>query len=435
MYRKTLLASALAVFLSPALQAANLLDIYQDAVLQDAELAIEKAQLETVRAQSRQVTASLLPQINASGTYSSTDVKDIDDKLNNTNLTLEAQQVIFNGEAWFGHSAAKATFEAAQANYLDAEQNLLLRVANAYFNVLRAESNLHSGEAEEQAIKRQLDQAKEQYEVGLIPITNVLEAQAAYDGARAARIGMEAELMISYEELEQITGRRYDNLDSLSLQLPIAAPQPNDRQAWVNQALNSSLALKFAEANLEASRKSLSASRSKHLPTVAIFGSYSKDSDKFGGAGSVVDGDTATTFGIRAELEIYGGGRSQASIRQGTYQLEAAKSGQDLAKRQVVQQTRSLFTQVNTDVLAVQARDQAIKSAESALEATRTGYEVGTRNIVDVLNAERVLWAAKRDYDSARYGYVINQLSLKRVAGSLHLQDLQELNNWLTTNK
>ncbi len=244
--------------------------------------------------------------------------------------------------------------------------------------------------------------------------------------------------MISYEELEQITGRRYDNLDSLSLQLPIAAPQPNDRQAWVNQALNSSLALKFAEANLEASRKSLSASRSKHLPTVAIFGSYSKDSDKFGGAvgaGSVVDGDTATTFGIRAELEIYGGGRSQASIRQGTYQLEAAKSGQDLAKRQVVQQTRSLFTQVNTDVLAVQARDQAIKSAESALEATRTGYEVGTRNIVDVLNAERVLWAAKRDYDSARYGYVINQLSLKRVAGSLHLQDLQELNNWLTTNK
>lgn len=432
MHHKTFLAGVLALLLSPALLAANLLDVYQDAVQKDPVLAAERARLETSRAQTRQATSNLLPQITASGTYSVIDTEDAPDTINNTNLALEAQQVLFHGQAWFGLSAAKAAFAVAEANYIDAEQNLLLRVAEAYFNVLSTQDNLRSAEAEEQAIKRQLDQAQEQYDVGLISITNVLEARAAYDSARATRIGSEAALLISYEALEQITGVRYPQLASLSLNLPLTPPTPNDRQAWVDQALASSLALQAANAGLNASEQTLKAQRSQHLPIVTLFGRYSKDSDlRNPNPNTNAIGYDQTVFGVRADLEIYGGGRSSAAIRESTYALAEAQSNHDLAKRQVIQQTRSLFTQVNTDVLAVQARAQAIKSAESALEATRTGYEVGTRNIVDVLNAERALWAAKRDYDAARYAYVVNQLRLKRVAGNLQEQDLQDLNNYL----
>ncbi|NLW04979.1 MAG: TolC family outer membrane protein [Pseudomonadaceae bacterium] len=430
MYRKTLLASALALFLTPALHAAGLLEVYQDAVKQDAELAVERARLEASRAQVKQAGSYLLPQVNASGTFSRTDASNLPNKVNNTNLTLSAQQALINGEAWYGKNAAKAAFNAAEAGYLDAEQNLLLRVSETYFNVLRAEDNLRSSEAEEQAIKRQLDQAQEQYDVGLISITNVLEARAAYDGARAARIGTEAALMISYEDLEQITGTRYEKIDSLNAKLPVVAPVPNNRQAWVDQALTSSLALQAARAGLKASEESLKAKRSKHLPNLGLFAEYSDDSDlpnQYKGT----KGYDRTVFGIRADLEIYGGGRTSAAILEGSAALDEARSSEELAKRQVLQKTRSLFTQVSTDVLAVQARELAIKSSESALEATRTGYEVGTRNIVDVLNAERSLWGARRDYDAARYNYVINQLRLKRVAGSLVEKDLQELNSWL----
>jgi len=434
MYRKTLLASTLAFFLSPALHAAGLLEVYQDAVKQDAELAVERARLEQSRAQARQATSYLLPQVTASGTFSSVDTEDAPKKLTNTNFTLSANQALINGQAWYGRSAAKAAFNAAEASYSDAEQNLLLRVAEAYFNVLRAEDNLRSSEAEEQAIKRQLDQAQEQYDVGLISITNVLEARAAYDGARAARIGTEAALMISYENLEQITGTRYEKIDALDKELPITMPVPNDRQAWVDQALTSSLILQAARAGLKASEESLKSKRSKHLPTVGLFAKYSKDSDTPNPYTNKAGYDQAV-IGVSASIELYGGGLTSASIREGSAALDEAKSNEELAKRKILQQTRSLFTQVSTDVLVVQARKLAIKSAESALEATRTGYEVGTRNIVDVLNAERALWGARRDYDAARYDYVINQLRLKRVAGSLVKEDLQELNGWLVQAK
>ncbi|SFX54206.1 TolC family outer membrane protein [Marinospirillum alkaliphilum] len=429
MCRKTLLASALALLLSPGLQAASLLDVYQDAVQQDAELAVERSRLEQARAQISQANSFLLPQVTASGTWSQVDMDGATDTQENTNLTISAQQALFNAEAWFGRQAANQSFSAAEARFRDTEQNLLLRVAEAYFNVLRAEDNLRSSQAEEQAIKRQLDQAQEQYEVGLISITGVLEARAAHDGARAARIGAEGALMISYEDLEQITGQRYEQINLLNPELPVSAPVPNDRDAWVSMALDSSLTLQAARAGLLASQQNLRSRQARHLPTVALFGEYSKDSDRLNAAG----GDNQTLVGVRGTLEIYGGGRTSAQIREGSAALDEARSSEELARRQVLQQTRSLFTQVNTDVLTVQARAQAIRSAESALEATRTGYEVGTRNIVDVLNAERTLWAARRDHDAARYNYVVNQLRLKRVAGTLSETDLRELNRWLVT--
>lgn len=425
MFRKFLLATALAVPLTTLAHAADLLQVYEDAVLQDAELAVEKTRLEQARAQIRQADSAILPSLTASGDWQRRD-PDGGESESNLALTLEARQVLFSGEAWYGRTSAQKQFLAAEARFRDVEQELLLRVSEAYFGVLRAEDNLSTLLAEERAIGRQLEQVKEQHEVGLIAITDVLEAQAAFDSVKAARIGAEGALMISYEDLEQITDQRYDRVASLSAELPVTSPVPEDRQAWVEQAMAHSHALLQAQAQLRAAEENLKSRRAGHWPTVSAYGSFTDNSEVASNRP-----DSITVLGVRAEIELYGGGRTSAQIRESSYQLEEAQFSSELARRQILQQTRSLYTLVNTDVLTVQARQQAIRSAESALEATRSGYEVGTRNIVDVLNAERALWSAKRDYEAARYDYVVNQLRLKRVAGLLNEQDLRDLNSWL----
>ncbi|MDR9468681.1 TolC family outer membrane protein [Marinospirillum sp.] len=434
MYRTNFLASMLALLLAPTLQAAGLVDVYQDAVQQDAQLAVEKARLEQARSQISQANAAILPTITAGGSWNRSKPED-GDATTTTGLSLEARQVLFSGEAWYGRSAANQSFVAAEAQYRDAEQELLLRTSEAYFAVLSAEDNLRTLQAEERAIQRQLEQVREQHEVGLIAITDVLEAQAAYDSVKAARIGAEGALMISYEDLEQITGERYDRIATLDAEMPVTQPEPNDRQAWTALALENSQALRQAEARLSAAEENLKSRRAGHWPSVEAYANYSdvlSADPEIGPQGRPLESST-TEFGLRANIEIYGGGRTSAEVREGSYALEEARYSGDLARRQILQQTRSLFTQVNTNVLTVQARQQAIRSAESALEATRSGYEVGTRNIVDVLNAERALWSAQRDYDAARYDYVVNQLRLLRAAGQLKETDLRELNHWLVS--
>lgn len=432
MYRTILLGALLALSAAPTLQAADLMQVYQDAVMQDAELAVERARRDQARTQLPQATAALLPSITASGRWNETRPEEGSSR-NSTSWQLEAEQVLFSGQAWFQRSAAEKNLQAAEARYQDAEQELLLRVSEAYFAVLRAEDNLRTLQAEERAIGRQLDQVREQHEVGLIAITDVLEAQAAFDSVKAARIGSEGALMVSYEDLEQITNQSYEQVATLDAEMPIQAPQPADRQTWVDEALRRSLVLRQAEAQLQAAEENLKTRRAGHWPSIAAYGSYTdvvSADPAIDQTGRSIEQST-TEFGLRASIEVYGGGLTSAQVREGSFALEEAQHAGELARRQILQQTRSLFTLVNTDVLTVQARQQAIRSAESALEATRSGYEVGTRNIVDVLNAERALWSAKRDYDAARYDYVVNHLRLKRAAGQLAEQDLLKLNAWL----
>lgn len=425
MRRQALAAAIMAMTLSTSTLAADLWQVYQDAVQQDPELAIERTRLDQAQARVSEATSRLLPSINATADWSKTSYN-VGDDSDNLALSLTAEQVLFSGPAWYARSAAQQVLALAEAQFRDAEQNLLLRTAEAYFNVLKAEDSLSALQAEEQAIQRQLDQVREQYDVGLIAITDVLEAQAAYDGVHAARIGAEGSLLISYEALEQLTGQSYPQLHVLMDHTPVTPPTPNTRESWIEMALNNNLALQSAAASVRTAQEALRAERSGHLPNVALYASHRNNSEA-----NQQGVDTITVVGVRAQLELYGGGQTSAQIASSSASLEEAGFSKELARRQVLQQTRSLFTQVNTDVLTVQAQAQAIRSAESALEATRIGYEVGTRNIVDVLNAERAVWAKQRDYDAARYQYLVNQLRLKRAAGSLSRQDLQDLNRWL----
>ncbi len=426
---RILVFSSLVWLMSSGLWAADLMQAWRDAALQDPQLMAEQARFEQAKARVAQTSADLLPQIELSGRFTHTDRDGAPDAFENFNTSLTARQLLFDGRVWYARQAETQALKSVAAQLQNAQQELLLRVAQAYFEVLKAEDNLRSAGAEEEAIERQLGQAKEQHEVGLIAITGVLEAQAAYDAARAARIGAEGALIISYDGLEQITGQQYDALHTLRADYPVEPPQPSDRQYWIDLALDQNLSLQALAARTAVAEQAVSARRAGHWPSVGLFAEHSRNSETLAGP------EEQTVLGVQASLELYGGGRTSAQVRESSFALEEARAGQDQTRREVIQQTRSLFTQMSTDVLGVQARAQAIRSAESALQATRTGYEVGTRNLVELLNAERALWAARRDYDAARYQYVLSQLGLLRVTGQLAVDDLQSLNDWLVASQ
>ncbi|SEI52780.1 outer membrane protein [Allopseudospirillum japonicum] len=408
--------------------AADLLNIYQDALTADTELAKVLAQYQQQEARQDQAESGLKPQVSATANVSRqhTSPSSQEDYTSHT-LGLSASQVVYQGSLYAQVDAAQAQVKASQAQYEQAQQELMLRSAQAYFAVLRAQDALRTAQAQETAIKRQLDQAKQQFEVGLIAITGVHEAQAAYDQARANRLGAEGQLRVTQDALEQLTGQSYAALDVLKDDIPIQAPEPNQRQHWEERALAHNLSLVSAAYGVEAAQANIKAQQAQHYPSLSFYAEHQRTDNA---QGMEIDRNS-TVYGVRANVDVYAGGRTQAQVRESRYALEEAQAQQESARRSVLQNARSLFTLVNTDVLTVQARKLAIRSNQSALEATRTGYEVGTRNIVDVLNAERNLYAAQRDYDQARYDYVINMLQLKFAAGVLTQEDLATLNQWL----
>lgn len=446
-FRPLLLAVLTSSFMLPA-HAADLITITRDALNNNATLASARAEFSSVEASRDVVRGGLLPQVNASGNvvhnrqYESqssarggvaTDptipgVGINDDNFNTASLSLEATQALFN--AVTRQEVNQAERQIDQQVYLLAatEQQLLIDVAGAYFDILRAHEVLDARLAQERAIGRQLEQASEQFEVGLIAITEVEEARASFDQSRADRIAAESSLQVAFELLEQLTGRRYATIDALG-DMPVALPSPSSRDYWVEQAIERNPQVLAQRAGIELSRVGVEIARASRLPSVQAFANYQyaeSDSD-------VVSGhDSSSQLGVSANLPIYTGGSTSASIRQGTFQLERSQYDFESQRRTTIQQVRSLYTQVSNNVETVEARQQAIVSTRSALEATRAGYEVGTRNIVDVLNAEQNLYNAIANYAEARYDYVVNLLSLRQQSGLLDVTAIEEVNAWLT---
>ncbi len=447
-FRPLLLAVLTSSFVLPA-QAADLVNITRDALDNNAALASARAEFSSVEAASDVASGALLPQVNASGNvvhnqqYESQSSSRVgqsagagsnaagvsDDRYNTASLTLEATQALFN--AVTREEVNQAERQIDQQVYLLAatEQQLLIDVASAYFDILRAHEVLEARLAQERAIGRQLEQAREQFEVGLIAITEVEEARASFDQSRADRIAAESNLQVAFEVLEQLTGQRYASIDALGDSMPIALPTPTDRNYWVEQAIERNPQVLAQQAGIELSRVGVELARAGRMPTVQAFANYQySDSDS-----DLVSGyNTSSQVGVSANLPIYTGGSTSARIRQGTFQLESSQYNYESQRRTTIQQVRSLYTQVSNNVDTVEARQQAIVSNRSALEATRAGYEVGTRNIVDVLNAEQSLYNAIANYAEARYDYVVNLLSLRQQAGLLDVEAIEEVNAWLT---
>lgn len=442
--RLRLLPLLVAAALSSQAQAADLWSIARDALDNNADLASSRATYQSVEEARNVERGDLLPQIDAkasaanhrsfdSQTNTASDTPTtLDDNYNSTSVGIEATQALFDATNWYQLKRSENQIDQQALTLEQTRQQTLYDVANAYFQILQARDILAARNAQEKAIGRQLEQAKEQFQVGLIAITDVHEAQASYDLARAQRIAAESDLQVSFEALERLTGKRYDSIEGLSDDLPIESPEPSNRNAWVSLAMENNPLLLATQKGIDIAQDSVDIARAGHLPTVGAYADYNySDSDAYYLEGH----NSGAEVGLQANLPIFHGGSTSAQVRSNTYQLEASQYDFESQRRQTTQQVRSLYTQVVNDVQSVEAQRQAIVSNRSALEATRSGYEVGTRNIVDVLQAEQNLYDAQASYAESRYTYVTDLLALRRESGILDIGALRTLNDWLKADQ
>ena len=421
----------------------DLVSVYQEAVSNNADLAAARADYGARREIVPQARAGLLPNLSAGAEMTHTRTQ-LDEPAMTANRSGNAwsatlSQPVFRADRWFQLQAAEAVNEQAALELSATEQNLIMQTAESYFAVLRAQDNLASTKAEEAAFKRQLDQSNERFDVGLSDKTDVLQSQASHDTARANRIIAERDVQDAFEALVTLTNRDYPAIQGVVHTLPVLVPTPNDAKAWVETAARQNLNLLATNHAVDAAEQTLRQRKAGHAPTVDAVARYQKgDNDNLGftnpapQAGVRYGGDAEqTTIGLQLNIPIYSGGLTSSQVREAYQRLNQSEQQRESLRRQVVENTRNLHRAVNTDVEQVQARKQSIISNQSAVEATEIGYQVGTRNIVDVLDAQRQLYSSVRDYNNSRYDYILDNLRLKQSAGTLSPQDLQDLGRFL----
>ncbi|MFT5690809.1 MAG: outer membrane protein, partial [Oceanicoccus sp.] len=411
----------------------TLSEIYELAIKNDATLKVAEATYRSDLEFEKQALSTILPQIEASASYGEQDADKLgfnNETLTNAETTRESDrtvysisltQNIFNLSAWFGFKQGKAITLQAEAQLASDQQALIVRVAQAYFDVLSARDNLEASKAEERATKRQLEQTQQRFDVGLIAITDVHEARAVFDNTVVQRLTDEGNLGTAYEAISVLTGREHANFWQLNEDFPVVDPDPLSRGEWVEFALKHNYALKASLHAVEASHQNARARKMQHAPTIT--GSYQyTDTETNTDLTNVADGnldsqEEGPSWSVELRVPLFSGGMVSSQRRQAYEQYNSALQNKILTQRNVVNGTRASHITVVTDVQRVKARSQAIVSTTSALDATQAGYEVGTRNIVDVLQAQRSLYSSIRDYANSRYGYIVNMLILKQRAG------------------
>ena len=456
--RRLCIGAALAALAFNA-QGASLRDIYELALENDATLKAQQARYLASLEDEKAARSQLLPQVLASYSMQNSDTDTsapgiigfspqrapiIGNTFDNTDSNTRAfrvslQQAIFNLPAWFSFQRGRELSRQAEASFAANQQNLIVRVVEAYLAVLRAEDGLRAAVAREEAFGRQLEQNRQRFEVGLIAITDVYESQAAYDIAQVDRIAGDNQVAVALETLTVLTGQRHDRLDRLAEDFAAIPPEPADRGAWVEFALANNFTLKAARYAEEAARQNARARRLAHAPTLSGTARYTEteiDGTRFQDPAGIFnfppDRDIDdTVLGLELSVPLFSGGALSAERRRAAQQFNAAREERINLTRRTVTDARSLHMTVVNDVARVNARRQAIVSSQSALDATQAGYEVGTRNIVDVLNAQNTLFAAVRDYANSRYDYVVNTLRLKEQAGLLSPDDVIDLDRAL----
>ena len=426
----------------------DLIGVYKAAVQNNADLAAAQANLAAQQESVPQALSALLPQLNAGADTNSTRTS-VDTRINGRTAKTQSgtayqanlNQPLFNAAAWFRLKAADATSEQAAVEFSAIQQDLILQTAESYYTILRAQDDLAASKAEETAFKRQLDQATERFDVGLSDKTDVLEAQASFDTANANRLLAERSVEDAFQALTTLTNQTYTSLNGQMHSLPVLPPVPRDAKAWVDTSTQQNLRLKASNYAVTAAQESLKQSKSGHAPTINAFAKYvTGDNDSIGFINNsslpgFYNGDAdQSTVGVELNVPLYSGGLTSSQVRQSYDVLQQTEYQQESLRRQVVQNARDFYRAVNSNVEQVAARKQTIVSNKSALEATQIGFEVGTRDIVDVLNAQRQLFTAVRNYNTARYAYIISNLRLKQTAGTLSPADLQELDKYLSAS-
>ena len=442
------IAASVCAALACPVGAETLQEVYQLARQNDAQLKAQAAQAAAGRETGNIYKAALLPQAELDADKSKSDMDvggyrctAIGGNCNNietdtTRTGVRVSQNILNMEAWYDFKKGKKLSEQADAQYRADETELLVRVTDTYIRVLRAIDTYQTALAQEKAIERQMEQTKQRFDVGLIAITDVQESQATYDAAHVETLSALGNIGIAFEAVQVLTGQPLEKIAPLADGLPVKMPQPEAEAEWERLALANNPDLAVSALSVDAARENAKARKSAHLPTV--YGSF-EHSDSNGeidyNPGDVNDDSDGNVVAINLRIPLYSGGGISASRRQAYQQQIAAEETYTNNQRNAVQGARSYYLAVSTDIQRVAAQQQAIVSAQSALDATQAGYEVGTRNIVDVLDAEQRLYRAKLFYANARYQYILNTLRLLQIAGTLSDDNVLKLDQWLQPEK
>ena len=441
------LLSSTAMLAAGAARGADIAEIYADALANDPVLAGARASAANVKEGVVQARAGLLPRVNASASRSigrsvrepgvtefegrtvPTPGRTTDTSRNSWGASVS--QEVLNLPTWFQYRSAKAAAQRADWELQAAVQQLIIRVAEAYLAVLRSQAALESATAAEEAVQRQLEQVQQRFDVGLVAITDVLESKAEYDNSVVTRIQSQGNHDNSFEGLRTLTSKPQVEISRLAESLPIVDPSPAVEAEWVATAMVGNPGVRAARRGLQAAESDLKAAVSASLPSISASVSYGSGdgSSAFNGQVFQDPGSSSVSYSLSLSVPLFQGLREFSGMRRARLAVEQARQSLLRQELTVGANVRNLFRTVQVDVVRVQARSEAINSAEAALEATQTGYEVGTRNIVDVLHAQRRLFASQFDYASARYDYVLNLLRLKEAAGSLGAPDVGDLND------
>ena len=431
-------------FFSINIEADSLLDIYNDALENDPQYKSAEFSYLSGKEIKVQGRAALLPNISINAQTNWNEYYqngELRNEYNNFNTSARLSQPLIRLDSWFKYRQSKFLTDAAEADFAYSQQALIVRTAELYFNVLRAIDNLSAARSEEKAIKKQLDQIRQRYEVGLSAVTEVQEAQLAFDLSLASRTRVEGEVYTAKESLNALVGREIISLDGLVNDLNVSNPVPASKEEWARKAVENNFRLQAANLRKFASKNNARSVASNHLPKVDIVGvqtesetnQYSFDGFNTGGGFNITvpDETQRDTYSLQLSMPIFQGGAVISRTKQAY--AESNKSSEDalFTERNVIQDVRSQYSNVVTLVANLRAQKQAVISASSALEATRVGYEVGTRNIVDLLQAEKNLYSAERNLSNAKYDYLITTLRLHLAAGTLTPENLVEINNLL----
>jgi outer membrane protein len=462
---KPLCLTVLLLCLTAAASAKDLAGVFEDAVHNDPVIRQADANRLAAREARPQAISALLPQVNGTASATRDHNAGVQDQVevvnpstpggpeipevyplpvvaNTTTRTwaVNLTENLFSWTNWMALKAANHQVAQAEATYAAAEQQLILRVAQAYFNVLTAMDGLAANQASLEAISHQLDQADKRFDVGLIAVTDVQDAKAARDTAAAAVIAAKRTLATTEDQLQEITGQKYDSLSKPGTEMPLKSPEPADQTQWVNISLEQNLSLISSRLAADIARDNVQEAFGGHLPVINLVAgrSYQQqladETFEYLPFSNVDSHFNDRQVGLQITVPIFSGGYTQSKVRQAQYLWIAAKEQVVQSSRATERQARDAYLGVIAGIARVQALRQALASNETALQATEAGYDVGTRTSVDVLNARKNLVQAQTDYSGSRYDYIVSVLQLRLAAGNLDRGQLNEINGWLTAS-
>jgi outer membrane protein len=453
---KHFLAIALGACLAvPAAAQESLTDVYQRALVNDPAIREAEATFFANSEVKPQARSTLLPTLNVGAArahrFQDTEGGALDPtgqpigtrsqfQQYSTGYSLSLSQSLFDWSNWKTLEQADKRVLRAETDFRSAQQELIVRVATAYFSVLGAEDNLASAVAQRDSVSRQLEQSQRRFEVGLIAITDVQQSQAGYDDAVAAEIEAQRLLATANEQLREIVGEIVSDLASPLEDLPLLTPDPANADDWVRVALDSNLALQSSRLAADVASDQIKIEKGNRLPTLSLSATYNDDEQSrsqtvFGLLANTTTPSTqlpqGRTWTLDLRFPIYTGGLNRSRVQQSVYQHRAAQEALERIARQTERQTRDAYLGVISEISRVRALRQSVESNRTALRATEAGFEVGTQTTVDVLASQRNLRQAETTYSRSRYDYMLNVLRLKQAAGNLTELDVQQVDSWL----